>query len=211
MTIITPSVWLREQLAKSFLSDYDVKVIPNGIDLSAFKPTRLDVREKYGIGEGKIILGVASAWSERKGLSDFARLSELVGDEYKIVLVGIKDRQNLPDKIITIPLTDSREELAAIYTEAYVFYNPSREETMGLTTVEAMACGTPVVAYNLTAIPEVVGSGGIIAPAPTPEAVLSLLEKVGGIDTGDCIKRALEYEKSRSFNKYIKIYEELMK
>ena len=78
MTIITPSVWLREQLAKSFLSDYDVKVIPNGIDLSAFKPTRLDVREKYGIGEGKIILGVASAWSERKGLSDFARLAELV-------------------------------------------------------------------------------------------------------------------------------------
>ena len=211
MNLIVPSHWLAHQLSSSYLSGYPTTVIPNGIDLSVFKPTSSRVREKYGIGDGKIILGVASAWSERKGLSDFVKLSNLVGEEYKIVLVGVKNRRGLPENIITIPLTDSQEELAAIYTEAYVFYNPSREETMGLTTVEAMACGTPVIAYNLTAIPEVVGNGGIIVPVPTPEAVLPILEKVGNIESDDCIRCAFEYEKSRSFREYIKIYEELMK
>lgn len=211
MMLITPSEWLRRQLSESFLAEYSVSVIPNGIDLAAFKPTHADIRKKYGIGDEKIILGVASAWSERKGLSDFVRLTELLGDEYKIVLVGIKDSTALPKKIITIPRTDSREELAAIYTAAYAFYNPSREETMGLTTAEAMACGTPVIAYNLTAIPEVVGDGGLIAPIASAEAVLPLLDKIGDIRRDKCVAKATEYDKNIQFKKYLKIYEELMK
>ena len=211
MMLITPSEWLRQQLSESFLAEYSVSVIPNGIDLAAFKPTHADIRKKYGIGEGKIILGVASAWSERKGLSDFVRLTELLVDEYKIVLVGIKDSTALPKKIITIPRTDSREELAAIYTAAYAFYNPSREETMGLTTAEAMACGAPVIAYNLTAISEVVGDGGLIAPIASAEAVLPLLDKIGDIRRDKCVAKATEYDKNIQFKKYLKIYEELMK
>ena len=211
LTIVTPSKWLADRVRESFLSEYPVSVIPNGIDLEAFKPTYADIRKKYGIGDGKIILGVASAWSERKGLSDFIKLSELLGDEYKIVLVGIKDSTALPKKIITIPRTDSREELAAIYTAAYAFYNPSREETMGLTTAEAMACGAPVIAYNLTAISEVVGDGGLIAPIASAEAVLPLLDKIGDIRRDKCVAKATEYDKNIQFKKYLKIYEELMK
>lgn len=212
MRLITPSDWLRDQVAESFLSEYEVSVIPSGIDLSAFKPTHLDVRKKYGIGEGKIILGVASAWSERKGLSDFARLSQLVGDEYEIVLVGIKDRADLPERIVTIPATDSRDELAALYTAAHVFFNPSREETMGLTTVEAMACGTPVIVYNLTAVAESVGEGcGVVLAEPDVSLVPSALRALDGAEPEHCILHAQEYGKERVFRKYIEIYEELMK
>ena len=64
------------------------------------------------------------------------------------------------------------QEMAEIYTAADVFLNLGREETMGLTTVEAMACGTPVVVSNLTAVPEVVGEGGgIVLEELTVDAI----------------------------------------
>ena len=212
MTLITPSNWLADVVRQSFLGDYPVVVIPNGIDLDSFKPTDLQIREKYGIGDGKIILGVASAWSERKGLYDFVRLSELVSDDYKIVLVGLKDVRGIPEKIITIPHIDGKEELAALYSSAYVFYNPSREETMGLTTVEAMACGAPVAVYDVTAVAETVDKNcGIVIDNCSVEEFVSNLDKFAELDRTQCISRAQNYEKSKMFNKYIEIYEELIK
>ena len=212
MTLITPSNWLAYVVRQSFLGDYPVVVIPNGIDLDSFKPTDLQIREKYGIGDGKIILGVASAWSERKGLYDFVRLSELVSDDYKIVLVGLKDVRGIPGKIITIPHIDGKEELAALYSSAYVFYNPSREETMGLTTVEAMACGAPVAVYDVTAVAETVDKNcGIVIDNCSVEEFVSNLDKFAELDRTQCISRAQNYEKNKMFNKYIEIYEELIK
>ena len=212
MTLITPSNWLADVVRQSFLGDYPVVVIPNGIDLDSFKPTDLQIREKYGIGDGKIILGVASAWSERKGLYDFVHLSELVSDDYKIVLVGLKDARGIPEKIITIPHIDGKEELAALYSSAYVFYNPSREETMGLTTVEAMACGAPVAVYDVTAVAETVDKNcGIVIDNCSVEEFVSNLDKFAELDRTQCISRAQNYEKNKMFNKYIEIYEELIK
>lgn len=212
MTLITPSNWLADVVRQSFLGEYPVVVIPNGIDLDSFKPTDIHIREKYGIGDGKIILGVASAWSERKGLYDFVRLSELVSDDYKIVLVGLKDVRGIPEKIITIPHIDGKDELSALYSSAYVFYNPSREETMGLTTVEAMACGAPVAVYDVTAVAETVDKNcGIVIDNCSVEGFVLNLNKFAELDRTQCISRAQNYEKNKMFNKYIEIYEELIK
>ena len=52
-----------------------------------------DFREKYNLEDKKIILGVASVWDERKGLNDFIKLSEMLGGDYKIVLVGLSEKQ----------------------------------------------------------------------------------------------------------------------
>ena len=71
LTIITPSEWLANLVRESFLKEYPVKVINNGIDTSTFKPTKSNFRESYGLENKKIILGVANMWGERKGLYDF--------------------------------------------------------------------------------------------------------------------------------------------
>ena len=71
LTIVTPSRWLAGLVKQSFLKEYPVKVINNGIDLSVFHPTDSDFRERYGLKDKKILLGVASPWSVRKGLDVF--------------------------------------------------------------------------------------------------------------------------------------------
>ena len=158
LTLITPSQWLADLVKQSFLKEYPVEVHYNKIDTSVFKPTPSDFRKEYGLEDKKIVLGVASVWDDRKGLDDFIELAKLLDDSYAIVLVGLNEKQlrDLPKKIIGIRRTNSTSELAAIYTAADVFVNPSREETFGLTTVEALSCGTKAVVYKGTACEEIV-------------------------------------------------------
>jgi glycosyltransferase involved in cell wall biosynthesis len=165
MTIITPSQWLADLVKQSFLKEYPVEVRHNTIDRSVFKPTASNFRERMGLMDKKIVLGVASVWDRRKGLADFVRLSGLLPEQYQVVLVGVDESQGkiLPANIVQIRRTNSARELAEIYTAADVFVNPSREETFGMTTIEAMACGTPAIVYENTACEEVVRTYGGIA------------------------------------------------
>ena len=157
MTLITPSKWLADLTRKSFLKDYPVEVHYNTIDTTIFKPTPSDFRKRYGLEDKFIILGVANIWEERKGLKDFFKLAQMIDDKYAIVLVGLSKKQlaDLPKHVIGIMRTNSPQELAEIYTAADVFVNPSKEETFGLTTIEAEACGTKSIVYKDTACEEV--------------------------------------------------------
>ena len=150
MTLITPSQWLADLVKRSFLAEYPVEVCYNTIDTDVFKPTPSDFREKYGLQHKKIILGVASAWNERKGLYDFVELSKLLDEDYVIVLVGINEKLagKMPQQIICINRTNSTSELAQIYTAADVFVNPTHEDNYPTVNLEAIACGTPVVTYD---------------------------------------------------------------
>lgn len=213
MTIVTPSEWLADVTRRSFLNKYPVHAIPNGVDLSVFRPTDGDFRQRYGLEGKKIILGVASAWGQSKGIDDFVALNEIVGDDYKIVIVGMGEGESsrLPEDILVIPRTNDVKELAEIYTAADVFFNPSKEETMGLTTVEAMACGTPVVTSDLTAVPEVVSpESGIVLGDITPQSVLSAVEEVLSGSYTVTVERAEKYEKSAQYRKYLELYKALL-
>lgn len=151
MTLICPSQWLADLVGESFLRDYPVEVRRNTIDNSVFKPTPSDFRERHGIGDRFMILGVASPWTERKGLRDFVRLvGELDSDRYAVVLVGLSEKQikSLPEGIIGLTRTDSPQELAGIYTTADVFFNPTVEDNYPTVNLEAEACGTPVITYD---------------------------------------------------------------
>jgi len=173
MTIITPSKWLAGLVKESFLKEYPVVVYNNKIDTDVFKPTPSDFRERYSLVDKKIILGVANIWDERKGLKDFLKLRKILGDGYAIVLIGLSAKQinQLPAGIIGIQRTANQVELAQIYTMADVFFNPSREETFGLTTLEAACCGTIPIVYNCTASVEVA------------EFVNGIIVEVGDVDT----------------------------
>lgn len=211
MIIVTPSKWLAKLVKKSFLKEYKVIVINNGIDLEVFKPRKGNFKKKYGVEDKKIILGVANIWDKRKGIDYFVKLSKELSNDYKIVLVGVnkKLKKILPDNIIKINRTDNIEELCEIYSDAYVFLNPSCEETMGLVTVEALACGIPVIVNNATAIPEVVdySCGRVFNKNDYNDLFKKLvcLNKAR-ISSKDCINRAKKYDKHDKYMEYINLY-----
>lgn len=184
LTIITPSKWLARLVKKSFLCDYPVEVRYNKIDENIFKPTPGNFRQKYNLQDKKIILGVASTWEARKGLDDFIRLAKILdSDKFIIFLVGLTSSQikNLAGykNIIAIQRTNNQIELANIYTESDIFFNPSYEENYPTVNLEAEACGTPVITYNAGGSPETIKrKDSHIIKCGDIESVKNLLEKL---------------------------------
>ena len=164
LKLVTPSEWLKKEVEYSFLKNYSIRVIYNGINTDLFKPTKSDIKRNYNIENKKIILGVASTWDKRKGMDIFLKLSTQIDQDFQIVLIGLSDNLTkiLPCNVIGIKRTESVEELVKWYSTAEVFFNASIEETFGMTTIEAICCGTPVLVFDKSALPEVVESNGLI-------------------------------------------------
>lgn len=161
ITLVTPSKWLAGLVKQSFLREYPVEVIYNGIDLNAFKPTRAEgLRRKYGLSGKPIILGVASEWTPRKGLKDLIEISRRM-PEVQVVAVGLTDvqRKSVPDTVKGIRRTADAAELAGLYSLADLFFNPTYEDNFPTTNLEALACGTPVVTYDTGGSPEALTFG----------------------------------------------------
>jgi len=151
LTLVSPSDWLSKHLANSFLKQYPVKIINNGLDLEKFKPfDPTSARNKWNLSGKHIILGVANIWSSRKGFDDFIKLRTLLDSQIEIVLVGLTPRhiKNLPTGIRGICRTDSIEDLSSLYSAADVFVNPTWIDNFPTVNLEALACGTPVVTYD---------------------------------------------------------------
>lgn len=164
MKLIAPSQWLANLVGDSFLSGYDVEIRRNTVDAAVFKPSSSDFRERYGIGDRFMILGVASPWGERKGLKEFVRLANVLdGERFAVVCVGLSQKQvkQAGDKLLGLPRTDSPTELADIYSAADVLLNPSCEETFGMNVAEAAACGTHSIVVEGSACVEAADSAWI--------------------------------------------------
>lgn len=165
LTLIVPSEWLARTVKQSFLSGYPVEVRRNQIDRNIFRPTPSDFRARYGLAGKTVVLGAASVWTREKGLPDFCRLREKLDSRYAIVLVGVTEKQKsgLPAGILALPRTADAEELAGIYSAADVFVNPTHQDTYPTVNLEARACGTPVVTYDVGGSPESAGGEHIAA------------------------------------------------
>lgn len=160
LTLVPVSQWLGKILKQSFLQDYPIEVIGNGLDLEQFKQTDTLPRPSI-LPQGKTIyLGVASVWSETKGLGDFIKASELLKADERIVLVGLNKKQlvGLPNNIIGIERTENKEALMALYKHADVYLNFTYADTYPTTNIESLACGTPVIAYQTGGCTEMVSS-----------------------------------------------------
>lgn len=215
MRLVTVSKWLENTVKQSFLKNYPVQTIYNGVDLDVFRPIESNFREKYGLKDKIIVLGVASTWDTRKGLKDFIRLSKALDESFQIVLVGVNEKQKsvLPQNVLALPRTDSVEELAQIYTAANVFFNAGVEETFGLPTVEALSCGTPVIVYNATALPEVVDDTcGFVVEKHDLEGVKDILtqKKYARLGRESCLNAAKKYEKNKQYGEYIRLYKQIL-
>ncbi len=179
MKLICPSKWLASQTRESFLKEYPVEVINNKIDTESFRPAESSFKANYNIENKKIVLGVANRWTDRKGLSDFVTLASMLKDEYKIVLVGLSEKQikALPSSMIGITRTESKKELAGLYSAASVFLNLTYEENYPTVNLEAEACGTDVITYDAGGSRETIHREGSAAVAVGDiKKVLELVE-----------------------------------
>jgi glycosyltransferase involved in cell wall biosynthesis len=216
LQLVTPSQWLADQLAQSYLKDVPVVVIHNGVDTTAFKPDyTTSLLDKYHFGDTKIVLGVASTWDERKGLSEFLKLQKQLPAHYKIVLVGLSPEQikSLPPAILGIPRTESLAELNALYARADVYANPTFQDNFPNTNIEALASGSPVVAYRTGGCPEAVDeqTGRIVAVGDVnalTEAILDITKRNRNTLRQACRKRALShFDKKDRYLDYLALYE----
>lgn len=190
LTVVTVSNWLKSVASDSIFKNRDITVIHNGIDTEIFSPKQTKViRSKLHCDGQKVLLGVASTWGPGKGMQTWGKLAQILSGEYLIVLVGLNDRQRkeLPHNIIGLPRVQTHEELAKLYSLADVYINMSLEETFGLPTIEAMACGTPAVVFRSTANPELIVAGtGAVCDSFDAESVADSVATI-------CAKEKNEY------------------
>ena len=217
------SQWMAHEPLKSFLKGVPNYVIPNGIDLSVFKPTPSDFRQRLGLEEKYVILGPASKWLlpvNKQVLVDFASMMK---EDEILLLFGVwSDLQknyitslDLGDKVVTYGYTKNREELAQLYTMADVFVNCSREDSLSLINVEAQACGTPVVTFDHTGPKETVDGSNSFSVA-AGDAVM-MYEKVSLVKHSATNKVQIRmfvanvYEIGKNYSKYISLYQDICK
>lgn len=214
LTIVTPSNWLKEYVGQSFLKDYSVQVIYNGIDLEQFKPTVGELTKQYKNKDGYTILGVANMWEARKGLKYFIELSKELPKEYQIILVGLNEKQKkeLPSNMIGITRTQNVKELAQLYTIADVYVNATLEDNFPTTNIESLACNTPVITFatggSVESVDEecgmVVPKGNLVKLKEAIEYICSHPERYS-----KCLEKSKKYNKNDRFQEYMDLYREI--
>lgn len=222
MALTTPSQWLAGLVSVSFMKEYPVYVVYNGIDTGTFRPfgteTDAETKKKLGIDpDCAMILGVANVWDERKRLSALVELAKDFRDKpAKVVVVGLNEKQKkvLPEGIIGITRTENAEQLAKLYSAADVFVSTSVEESFSLVVGEALACGTPVVCADGGGCNELIGDGvGLVVPRDDRNALLKAVSEIlkeNGTFSANCRKRCVEnYSREAMVDGYIEVYKKI--
>ncbi|HUD38279.1 MAG TPA: glycogen synthase [Streptosporangiaceae bacterium] len=197
--IIAVSNGMRDDVLATYpdIDEESVHVIRNGIDTEQYAPDDgTDVMAKHGIAPSSPTVAYVGRITRQKGLPVLLRAAELLPPEVQLVLcAGQSDTEELAAEVTHLVdhLRDTRSsvvwlngmlpkhEVIQILSHATVFACPSLYEPLGIVNLEAMACGTAVVASSVGGIPEVVADGqtGLLVPPGDPatlaEALTSLV------------------------------------
>lgn len=208
--IAVPSEWLKDRVKESFLKDYPVEVIHNGVDTSAFVYNDKAKSKALYSGE-KLVLGVTNVWDERKGFSDFISLAKEL-PSYSFLGIGAADmdRQNLPKNMSWINRTNDVGELAECYSAANVFVNPTYDDNFPTTHMEAQCCGTAVVSYGVGGCKEnIISDYGKTVPMGDMSALKEAVKKIAesGYDKNELALKARGlFDKNAAYKKYMDLY-----
>jgi starch synthase len=166
-----------------------VRVIKNGIDTSEYSPDPgTDVLQRYGVDPGRPAVVFVGRITRQKGLPVLLRAAGALDPRAQLVIcAGQPDTAELAAEVTALVqhLQETRSgviwlsgmlakpEVIQLLTHATVFACPSLYEPLGIVNLEAMACGTAVVASRVGGIPEVVADGetGLLVPLDDPAAL----------------------------------------
>ena len=174
--VLTVSEWSKADLVDRYRIDPErVVVTPNGVEDDLSPEGHVPDRPPYLLFVGSL--------QRRKDPETAVRALAHVDRELQLVVVGpdrgegdrvraVASELGLADRVHMVGYVD-RPELVSLYRGAQALVFPSRYEGFGLPALEAMACGTPVVAAATTSLPEVVGDAGVLVPPGDPEALAS--------------------------------------
>ena len=168
ITIVTPSKWLAECAKKSSLfKNWRIEVIHNGLDLHLFKPiNKRTACEIWDLPKNKnlILFGAMSATTNHKKGFDLLyeglkQLSAQWSDEAELIIFGASQPENPPDFGLPVHYLGYLHDdisLSLLYAAVDVMVVPSRQDNLPNTVVESLACGTPVVAFHIGGMPDMI-------------------------------------------------------
>jgi len=228
--VVTPSQWLMDKVNQSMLKPGIVasKVIPNGVDLNIFHPTnQRDARLELGLPtDAKILIFAANhirknIWRDYRTLQ--STLSEIAASGMNVICLAVGERA--PSEyfgkveIRFVPYIEEPEKVARYYQAADLYVHPARVDTFPTTILEALACGTPVVASTVGGIPEqiVEGKTGFLVPSGDAQLmakrIMQLLaddayrQQLGRQAADDATQR---FGLERMVNEYLQVYWEML-
>jgi glycosyltransferase involved in cell wall biosynthesis len=227
VSIIAPSQWMAGMAKRSSLfSHCPIKVIHNPVDMSSFFPEHKRIaRQNLGLPEEGICLLYAAESVEvrEKGINEFLGVLSRLGKSRD--LFGLTfGRGDVVSSIDGVPIQhlgylNSIEKMRLAYSAADIFVIPSHAETISQTTVEAFACQTPAVAFDVGGLPELVHDGqtGFLAPFLNIE---SMAEKIDWLiehpdERRNMGTKALQFaregfESKSLISRYIDFYKEVL-
>lgn len=229
LTIICPSQWLTEQAKQSILQVFNIHYIPNGIDLQAYQPLeQQECQSVLGIPKHKkVLMFVAQNLSDsRKGgyllLNALNNLPESLKKETVLITLGeggetIGDTVGIP--VITLGYVSGDRLKSIAYSAADLFIFPTRADNLPLVLQESMACGTPMVSFNIGGVPELVRPGvtGYLAEPDNAQdfrdKIIELLEdtQLRKKMSQNCREIAVkEYPIELQAQKYIELYHQIL-
>ena len=215
-TVVGVSQWITEEAKQSSLFSHAKRFIRiyNWINHDVFYPrNNLDIRKQLRLKEDDFVLiGIAQLWSNKKGLDILIEVAKRHPD-WKFVLIG-RVLVELPDNMNAVGTISDTSLLADYYSMADVLVNFSQQESFGKVAAEALSCGTPVIANNNTANPEVVGDCGVVIRnndiIEFEKAVNKIMDIEKDVMKEMCYKRSMElFSMNKNIENYLELFETL--
>lgn len=223
LTIVCPSKWLMNMVKNSVLGKHDIRLIYNGVDIDIFRPSdKKKAKEQLGLPLNKKVVifaaaaGKGNSWKGGRYLEKAIKAISKRNDIYFVSIGAERDKKK--GKLFEKSFISDEKELALYYSAADLFIYPPIADNCPLVVLEAMACGTPVIAFRTGGIPELVRhmESGYIANYCDIGDLIKGVELF--LDDDDIRRRASENAVSRITkefsllrmkNDYVRLYNEL--
>lgn len=210
------SNWISKEFRHSNLSYHRNITIHNGIDTTIFYPVSTTLRKDLGIEKEFVILGAANKWLDPANKPLVEAIIKAYGTTCEIVIFGCPSNTAAPFKgVKTIGYANGPKKMAEIFAMANVFVNCSHEDTLPTVNLECQACGTPVIGFDNTGIPETLAPYSRKVATDDIPGVLAAIDAIKQ-DRLNLNRQALHdwvstnYGKDANYNQYIELYQELI-
>ena len=191
--VATPSRWLMAKVEQSMLSPavLEARVIPNGVDLTVFHPAdKHTSREILGIPQDAKVLLFAANGIRRNAFKDYETLQDAVGlvaerlQGQRVLFLALGEAAPVERigraEVRFVAFVSDPKAVARYYQAADIYVHAARAENFPITVLEALACGTPVVATAVGGIPEQIEDGktGFLVPPGDSAAMAARIEQI---------------------------------